>query len=86
MPRKPNYRFERIERESKTAAKKPERALARGERLHWKNADQAGEVPAGDGPAGQHSPRRRTPGGGNTRGVERMAVRAVFYGRDAMAA
>ena len=46
MPRKPNYRFERMERERKKAAKKAARALAKAEKAELKKADQDGEVPA----------------------------------------
>ncbi len=45
MPRKPNYKFERMERERAKAKKKAERKLAREER---KKA-QAGEGPAVEG-------------------------------------
>ncbi len=45
MARKPNYRFERIERERKKAAKKAARAQAKAEKAELKKAEQAGEVP-----------------------------------------
>jgi hypothetical protein len=43
MARKPNYRFERLERERTRAAKKAARAKAKAER-----AEQAKGEPAGD--------------------------------------
>ena len=46
MPRKPNYRFERMERERKKAAKKAARALAKAEKAESKKTDADGEVPA----------------------------------------
>ncbi len=46
MPRKPNYRFERMERERKKAAKKAARALAKAEKAESKKVDQDGDVPA----------------------------------------
>ena len=45
MPRKPNYRFERIERERQKAEKKAARAAARAER---KTAANAAEESVGD--------------------------------------
>lgn len=45
MPRKPNYRFERMERERKKAAKKAARVLAKAEKAESKNPDENGDVP-----------------------------------------
>ena len=40
MPRKPNYKFERLERERKKAAKKAERAEAKREKAAQRQTDQ----------------------------------------------
>jgi hypothetical protein len=49
MPRKPNYRFERFERERQKAEKKAERLAAKKERAGPPKADQDGdEVQAQD--------------------------------------
>jgi len=46
MARKPNYRFERMERERVKAAKKAARAEAKKAEKERKKAEAAGEVPA----------------------------------------
>lgn len=49
MPRKPNYRFERFERERQKAEKKAERLAAKQEKAGPPKPDQEGdEVPAQD--------------------------------------
>lgn len=52
MPRKPNYRFERSERDRSKAAKKAERLQAKAEKSAARKSggDEAGE----DSPAVQH--------------------------------
>ena len=45
MPRKPNYRFERHEREKARAAKKAAKAQAKADRSQARKADDAGEEP-----------------------------------------
>ncbi len=45
MPRKPNYRFERMERERSKAAKKAARAALKAERTEQKKAEGQGDVP-----------------------------------------
>jgi hypothetical protein len=50
MPRKPNYRFERMERERKKAAKKAARAQAKADKAEQMNPDENGDV-ADDGDA-----------------------------------
>jgi hypothetical protein len=49
MPRKPNYQFERLDRERIKAAKAAEKAAAKREQ---KEREKAGESPDG-GPVGQ---------------------------------
>jgi hypothetical protein len=46
MPRKPNYRFERMERERKKAAKKAARAQAKADKAEQKNPDENEDVAA----------------------------------------
>jgi hypothetical protein len=41
MPRKPNYKFERLERDRAKAAKKAERLKAKQEKAERKRAEQA---------------------------------------------
>ena len=43
MPRQPNYKFERLERERKKAAKKAERAEAKREKAALRRAEQDSE-------------------------------------------
>jgi hypothetical protein len=43
MARRPNYRFERFERERKKAARREERAAAKAERRDRKHSPEAGE-------------------------------------------
>ena len=45
MPRKPNYRFERLERERTKAAKKAARAKLKADRAEGKTDDETGEGP-----------------------------------------
>jgi hypothetical protein len=45
MPRKPNYKFERLERERKKAAKKAERAEAKREKAAQRQAEQQDSSP-----------------------------------------
>jgi hypothetical protein len=45
MARKPNYRFERMERERSKAAKKAARAALKAERAEQKKAEGQGDVP-----------------------------------------
>ena len=52
MPRKPNYRFERMERERKKAAKKAARVQAKVDKAEQTNPGENGDVAAdGDAPA-----------------------------------
>ncbi len=44
MARKPNYKFERSERDRAKAAKKAARAKAKAERLEGKKPDEDGET------------------------------------------
>lgn len=46
MPRKPNYRFERMERERKKTAKKAARAQAKADKAEQVNPDETGDAPA----------------------------------------
>lgn len=46
MPRKPNYKFERLERERKKAAKKAERAEAKREKAAQRQVDDQGSPPS----------------------------------------
>ncbi len=52
MPRKPNYKFERLERERAKAAKKATRLEARKEKADKRKAENAGldlaSAPSGD--------------------------------------
>ncbi len=52
MPRKPNYKFERLERQRSKAAKKAARLEAKKEKTEKRKAEIAGLVPADDGFAG----------------------------------
>jgi hypothetical protein len=47
MARKPNYRFERFERERKRAAKKAARAQAKADKKAEKAGPESAEEPAG---------------------------------------
>ncbi len=58
MPRKPNYKFERLERQRAKDAKKAARLEAKKEKAERRKAENAGLAPADDGfaegePAGQ---------------------------------
>lgn len=53
MPRKPNYRFERMERERTKAAKKAARAQAKADKKAAKATDPADEAAATTAPADQ---------------------------------
>lgn len=48
MARKPNYRFERMERDRQKAAKKAARAKAKAEKAELKNAGPDGVPPEGE--------------------------------------
>lgn len=48
MARKPNYNFERMERERAKAAKKAARLEAKREKAERKKAENAGLLPAGE--------------------------------------
>lgn len=48
MPRKPNYKFERLERERQKAAKKTARREAKKEKAENKRLDNEGPVPDGE--------------------------------------
>ncbi len=50
MARKPNYQFERFERDRAKAAKKAARAQAKAERAERKKAEEDGEAVPGDTP------------------------------------
>ncbi len=52
MPRKPNYKFERLERQRTKAAKKAARLEAKKEKTEKRKAEIAGIVPADDEFAG----------------------------------
>ena len=52
MPRKPNYKFERLERERTKAAKKAARLEAKKEKTEKRKAEIAGLVPPDDEFAG----------------------------------
>ncbi len=52
MPRKPNYKFERLERQRTKAAKKAARLEAKKEKAENRKAENAGLVPADEGFAG----------------------------------
>ncbi len=52
MPRKPNYKFERLERQRTKAAKKAARLEAKKEKTEKRKAEIAGLVPTDDGFAG----------------------------------
>ncbi len=52
MPRKPNYKFERLERERAKAAKKTARLEAKKEKAEKRKAENAGIVLADDESAG----------------------------------
>ncbi len=52
MPRKPNYKFERLERQRTKAAKKAARLEAKKEKTEKRKAEIAGLVLADDGFAG----------------------------------
>lgn len=52
MARKPNYNFERMERQRIKAAKKAMRLEAKREKAEKREADSAALEPAGDGSAG----------------------------------
>ncbi len=52
MPRKPNYKFERVERQRQKAAKKAARIEAKKERAEKRKAENAGLVLADNGFAG----------------------------------
>ena len=49
MPRKPNYKFERLERQRQKAAKKAARLEAKKEKAEKRKAENAGIVLADDG-------------------------------------
>ena len=51
MPRKPNYKFERLERQRAKAAKKVARFEAKKEKAEKRKAENAGLVLADDGSA-----------------------------------
>ena len=51
MPRKPNYKFERLERERAKAAKKATRLEAKKEKADKRKAENAG-LDLADGPSG----------------------------------
>ncbi len=51
MPRKPNYRFERAERERAKAKKKAERLQAKADRKNAQKAAAEGDDDAGGEPA-----------------------------------
>lgn len=51
MPRKPNYKFERMERDRAKALKKASRLEAKKEKAEQKSADTQAETPATDGDA-----------------------------------
>ena len=48
MARKPNYKFERLERERAKAEKKAARAKAKAERAAQRDGEQAEDVPAAE--------------------------------------
>jgi hypothetical protein len=48
MPRKPNYRFERMERQRAKTAKKAERAKVKAEKSDQKKEEDGPEEPAGE--------------------------------------
>jgi hypothetical protein len=52
MPRKPNYRFERLERERAKAAKKAERAKKKADRTEGPGTDEAPETEQTAAPSG----------------------------------
>ncbi len=52
MPRKPNYKFERLERQRTKAAKKAARLEAKKEKTEKRKAEISGLVPADDEFAG----------------------------------
>ena len=53
MARKPNYKFERIERDRQKAAKKAARLEAKREKSDLKKAETEGLVPEGEDISGQ---------------------------------
>ena len=56
MARKPNYRFERFERERTRAAKKAERAQAKAEKKEAEAKAKEGDPAAGQTPAPDERP------------------------------
>ncbi len=62
MARKPNYRFERMERDRAKAAKKLARAKAKEERAEKRKAEKAGEAMAEE--LSPDAPGVRDPGAG----------------------
>ena len=48
MPRKPNYKFERMERDRAKALKKAERAKAKAEKAAKNKAEDTAEAPSAD--------------------------------------
>lgn len=56
MPRRPNYRFERHERERKKAAKKAERIKAKQEKAAERRGETVTEPGTETGPAPDDSP------------------------------
>ena len=48
MPRKPNYRFARLERERNKAARKAERAKQKAERAELRRQEKAAQLADGD--------------------------------------
>ena len=48
MPRKPNYKFERMERDRAKALKKAERAKAKAEKAEKNKAEDTAEAPSAE--------------------------------------
>ena len=63
MPRKPNYRHERIERAKAKAAKRAARAKAKADKAEKRKTDKSLEVPADDEPGGALGHDRPTAAG-----------------------
>jgi hypothetical protein len=61
MARKPNYKFERMERERAKAAKKAARAQAKAEKAEQKKLEKAGQEVEGTAPDEENLPSAPDP-------------------------